>query len=341
MNNSIQELWVEEKKSRKRMYIWLGLLFCGFSFLSIFISCWLTQPLFSIKKSPKLSIAVSSDRLKFHVETLSQQFYPRNESQIENLNKTANYIKEEFERAGGKISEQVFQVKAKTYRNIIASFGANSKERLIVGAHYDSAFQTPGADDNASGVAGLIELAYLFGKTSSTKQIDLVAYTLEEPPYFATEEMGSFAHAKFLKENGVDVRLMVSIEMIGYFSDEPNSQKFPFPLMSVLYPTKGNFIAVVGNFTNTSTVRSFKYSMTAATDLPVYSINAPTFISGIDFSDHKNYWKYDYDALMVTDTAFFRNFNYHQVSDTAEKLDYLRMAEVVKAIYNAVSDLSK
>jgi Zn-dependent M28 family amino/carboxypeptidase len=199
----------------------------------------------------------------------------------------------------------------------------------------------PVADDNASGVAGLIELAYLLAKEDLPLQIELVAYNLEEPPFFGTNQMGSFFHADNLKNQNAKVSLMICLEMIGYFSDEPNSQDFPVSLMSLFYPSKGNFIAVVGNLNNGFTVRKFKAEMLKTHDLLVYSINAPPFLPGVDFSDHSNYWNFGYNALMITDTAFYRNENYHSAQDTWEKLDYSRMAQVVESTFNAIKEISR
>ena len=341
MNSSAEQLWHDQKKARNKILFWILAVGLGFILVITVFACWITQPLFYPKQNLNRKIGVSADNLKKHVQILSEDFYPRSQSHVENLNKTADYIKTEFEKAGGKVSEQTFQVNGNTYRNIIAEFGKETSEKIIVGAHYDSAYQTHGADDNASGVAGLIELAKLFGKTESPMQIQLVAFTLEEPPFYATEQMGSFIHAKSLKNENANVRLMISLEMIGYFSDEPNSQKFPVSIMNLFYPSTGNFIAVIGNFTNALTVRNFKSSMTAATDLPVYSANAPTFINGVDFSDHRSYWNLGYNAVMITDTAFYRNHNYHLENDTVERIDYERMAEVVEATYKAILDTAK
>ncbi len=309
--------------------------------LVIILILWITQPLFTNPKVNKSEIKINEQMLKFHVRKLSEDFHPRNFANIDNLNATANYIKEEFEKAGGKVSEQIFKEGKNDYRNVIVRFGDESKERIVIGAHYDSCYDTQGADDNASGVAGLIELAKVFGKNKPPIQIELVAYTLEEPPFFATEQMGSFVHAKSLKEKNVNVRLMLSLEMIGYFSDEENSQQFPIPGMRYLYSNKGNFISVVGHFTNIFTVRKVKRLMSESNELPVYSINAPTKLPGVDFSDHRNYWHFGYDALMITDTAFFRNKNYHTTKDTADTLDYGRMARVVEATYYAVKTIAQ
>lgn len=310
-------------------------------FLAAILIFWTTQPLLVAPKNRESAISVSPEKLRTHAEKLSQDYFPRSFTFPHNLDKAANYIKQEFEKAGGKTSEQTFDVKGTTYRNVIARFGAETKERIVIGAHYDSAGALPAADDNASGVAGLIELAYLLGKTELNTQVELVAFTLEEPPFFGSEQMGSFVHAASLKKESVPVRLMISLEMIGYFSDEPNSQKFPVSILGLLYPTRGNFIVVVSGLNNGLTVRSIKSAMSDASDLPVYSINAPAFIPGIDFSDHKNYWHFGYNAVMITDTAFYRNFNYHTGKDTAEKLDYNRMSKVVKGVHTIVIEAAK
>jgi Zn-dependent M28 family amino/carboxypeptidase len=257
----------------------------------------------------------------------------------------AQYIYDEFKEAGASVSIQNVTVQETTYKNIIARFGPESGPLLIVGAHYDShgdtnnssgytrETHTPGADDNASGVAGLIELSRLLGSKKQTRPIELVAYTLEEPPHFRTEHMGSVWHAQSLKTAKRDVQLMLSLEMIGYFSDEPDSQDYPVPAMASLYSDRGNFIALAGKLSNFGATRKAKALMSGATNLPVYSINAPPLVPGIDFSDHQSYWNEGFPALMVTDTAFLRNKNYHQAGDTYERLDYLRMSKVVQAVY--------
>lgn len=329
-------LQVEENKRRKRLkmtfFTVLGLVMV----LNFIICFWISQPTFFI--TPDNQELVDRERLKLHVKTLSETFYPRNFANIKNLDKSALYIKEEFEKAKGKVSEQPYKADDQIFKNVIAEFGPDSEERIVIGAHYDAAGALPAADDNASGVAGIIELAHLLGKTELPIKVELVAFTLEEPPYFNTKHMGSAIHSKSLKEKNIKIRFMISVEMIGYFSDLPNSQDFPISLMGLLYPTTGNFITVIGNLGNGSTVRRVKKSMQKASSLPVYSINAPRSIPGIDFSDHLNYWDQGYDALMVSDTAFYRNKNYHTPNDTFEKLDYNRMAKVVEGLYKVVLD---
>lgn len=325
---------------RRRVLFKLMLYIFAVAFLLVAALCfYVTQPVWG--RRGDRSGSVDPERLEAHVRTLSEKLSPRDESRPESLDRVAAYIRREFESARGRPSEQTYQVGARTYRNVIATFGAETRERIVVGAHYDAAGPLPGADDNASGVAGLIELAHLLGKGNPPVKVELVAYTLEEPPFFRSEYMGSAVHARALKKEGAQVRAMFSLEMIGYFSDAPGSQRFPISLLRLFYPTEGNFISVVGKVGQGLLVRRIKGAMLEASSLPVYSISAPRSIPGVDFSDHRNYWEAGYPAVMITDTAFYRNPHYHTAADTAEKLDYKRMAQVVEGVHAAVSELSR
>lgn len=315
------------------------LIILTFLILLIAFWFWMTQPLLS-RAHPNSERTVDPSRLEAHVRKLSIELGPRDEGHIENLDRVAAYIKDEFSQTTAQVSEQVYRVQGKTYRNVVADFGPESAARIIVGAHYDTAGPLPGADDNASGVAGLIELARLLGRQQPPLRVQLVAFSLEEPPYFRTTGMGSSVHATSLRNQNVQVRVMISLEMIGYFSDAPNSQSFPIGVLSAFYPSKGNFISVVGRLSDGLLVRKAKSAMRNATPLPVYSINAPQFVPGVDFSDQLNYWHAGYSAMMITDTAFYRNRNYHTPEDTAEKLDYKRMAMVVEGVYAVVVELA-
>lgn len=281
----------------------------------------------------------SPERLRAHVEALSERFVPRDHAHPQNLDRAAAYIRAELERAGGSVTEQTFNVVGNTYRNVIAAYGSESDERIVVGAHYDSAGPLPAADDNASGVAGLIELAYLLQQAKLPMRVELVAYSLEEPPWFGSEHMGSAVHAKSLRAANVRVRAMFSLEMIGYFTDAPRSQRFPLDALRLLYPSEGNFIAVVGKLGQGSTVRAIERAMRRASPLPVHSIAAPRSLPGVGLSDHASYWDVGYRAVMITDTAFFRNPNYHTAHDRADTLDYARMAMVVRGVHAAVLGL--
>jgi Zn-dependent M28 family amino/carboxypeptidase len=298
----------------------------------------MTQPVLHWSGATR-SVSVDRERLKRDVVMLSQELGPRDE--IAKLEKVADFIRGELVAAHARVSEQEVIVGSRTYRNVIASFGPQNGERIIVGAHYDTAGPYPGADDNASGVAGLLELARLLGTGRLDTRTDLVAYTLEEPPYFRTPLMGSAVHAKYLKDNNVRLRAMISLEMIGYFSDQDGSQGFPTQLIGAFYPSRGNFIAVIGNIGSGLLVRRIKGAMMEGSDLPVYSLNAPSNFAGVDYSDQLNYWNEGFPAVMVTDTSFFRNSNYHSRHDVVETLDFGRMAQVVQGVHSALLDLAQ
>ncbi len=337
---SLEAQWQSQAERRRRIIkFMLFVLIIALLFL-IGMWFWITQPGLS-SANPNPERTVEPSRLQAHVRKLSIDFTPRDEQHIENLDRAAAYIKDELSQTTSLVSEQPYRVKGKSYRNVIAQFGPETAERIVVGAHYDAAGPLPGADDNASGVAGLIELARLLGRQQPPLRIELVAFTLEEPPYFGTTGMGSSVHAESLRKQNVNVRAMFSLEMIGYFSDEPGSQHFPVGLLGALYPSTGNFISVIGRLGDWSLVRQTKAAMRRAAPLPVYSINAPSFLPGVDFSDQRNYWHAGYSAVMITDTAFYRNRNYHTEHDTEEKLDYQRMAMVVEGVYAAVTELAK
>ncbi|HEY6125844.1 MAG TPA: M28 family peptidase, partial [Steroidobacteraceae bacterium] len=221
----------------------------------------------------------------------------------------------------------------KQFRNLIARFGPREGPLIVIGAHYDSCGDTPGADDNASGVAGLLELARLLALQPPKHSVELVAYTLEEPPYFRTESMGSFVHARSLAQAKREVRLMLSLEMIGFFRDGPDTQDYPLAPLGLLYPDRGDFIAIVASFGDFRATRRVKALFRGASDLPAVSINSPRSVQGVDFSDHASYWHFEMPAMMITDTAFMRNPNYHQAGDTPDTLDYVRMAKVVRAVH--------
>jgi hypothetical protein len=299
---------------------------------------YIAQPTFS--KNEPSSKTVDAERLKQHVRMLSETFHPSHYNAFAQLNQTADYIAASFEEAGAEVRFQEYLVYGKPYKNVIGRFHGEGP-LWVVGAHYDTSDDTPGADDNASGVAGLLELASLIGAGElKNRNIELVAYCLEEPPYFATEMMGSAFHVKELQERGEMPAGVVIFEMIGYFSDAWGSQGYPALGIRLMYPQKGNYIAVIGKLDQRAFTKSFKVGMKGATDLPVYSMNAPKIIPGIDFSDHRNYWPLGINAVMITDTAFYRNKAYHGPDDTWDRLDYDRMAMVVVGVYEALAKLA-
>jgi hypothetical protein len=318
----------------------LSLSLAAASLLVMLAVATITQPAFSSAASHRPSGA-RRERLRSSVEMLATTLQPRDFDHPGGLDRAAAYIAAELREAGGRVHEQPFEVQGRTYKNVVALFGPETTERVVVGAHYDTEGARPGADDNASGVAGLLELARLLGEHPPPATVELVAYSLEEPPNFRTENMGSHVHAASLAAAKVRVRAMLALEMIGYFSDASDSQQFPLGALRWLYPTSGNFITVVGRLGEGRLVRQVKRAMQAGGDLPVRSINAPAFVTGIDFSDHRSYWKQGYPAAMITDTSFYRNPNYHTDQDLPETLDYERMAQVVGGVDSAVRALAE
>jgi Zn-dependent M28 family amino/carboxypeptidase len=279
-------------------------------------------------------LQASSENLRKHVQKLCGTEKPRTYKNLSVLNEAADYIFKTWTDQGYTPEFQTFQVGGKTYKNVILVLGPKDKARIVLGAHYDVAEEGPGADDNASGVAGLLELSRLLKPLEADlkRRVELVAYSLEEPPFFGTAEMGSAIHAAQLKKEKAEVALMVSLEMIGYYSDKEDSQSYPLSALKLFYPTKGSFISVIGDLSSPLLVRKVKNLMKKNSSIEVESLNAPTALVGVDFSDHRNYWNNGYPAVMITDTAFFRNQNYHALTDKPETLDYGKMAEVVQGV---------
>ncbi len=313
-------------KSLLRILILLLLVFVLLFYL-------LRRPAWVSNDNNEADHPVSPAKLAQHVRYLSENTN-RNPGDPAGMAQAIEYLQQQFESMGLQPRLQSFVVDGQSLHNVLVRVGPPAKELIVVGAHYDVFGDLPGADDNASGVAGLLELARLLAAEAPVQSIELVAYTTEEPPYFAGELMGSYVHAAALK---VPVKLMISLEMIGFFSDEPGSQSYPSALMGLIYPDTGHYIAVVDQLFSTAG-QQLKNSINQNTSLPAYSINAPAWIPGIDFSDHRNYWLYDIPAVMVTDTAFYRNKNYHTAADTYDKLDYEKMSQVVWGVFNYLKD---
>jgi len=275
-------------------------------------------------------------KIKAHLVALTQTKSFRTYDNVEQLNHTADYIRQNFGLYTKAVVLQEYSVQGQVYKNIVASFGPDNASRIVIGAHYDVCGRQQGADDNASGVTGLLELARMLSGKILKHRIDLVAFSLEEPPYFRTESMGSYVHAKSLADEDVSVYGMISLEMIGYFSDEPGSQSYPEGVPPGLFGSKGDYIALVTRTNGGDFQKKFCEAFKAAETIRSNQYMGPTSMPGIDFSDHLNYWKFDFDALMITDTSFYRNKNYHSVKDTIETLDLKRMAKVIDGVYQGL-----
>ncbi|MGV6861364.1 MAG: M28 family peptidase [Putridiphycobacter sp.] len=285
---------------------------------------------------PKANTQFLVDHLTALVETEKPRFF-RN---FEVLDSVAAYIHQAFSQYTTETTYQVYKAGETDFKNVICSLGNLEGPRIIVGAHYDVCERQPGADDNASGVAGLIELVRMLSQTDLSAfpyRIDFVAYCLEEPPYFGTELMGSYQHAQYLHNQKFEVFGMVALEMIGYFSDEPNSQRYPLESMAKTYGTVGDYIATATKLIPGKFVNRFAALMSESNIIKHHYYKAPKQVDIVGMSDHLNYWKFKYSACMVTDTSYLRNPNYHLKSDTIASLDLNRMTKVVDAVYYALT----
>ena len=274
-----------------------------------------------------------------HLTKLTKTEGYRTHNNIKLLNKTAAYIFNYWTQYADTVFYQNFTVNSKQYKNVIARFGSKCDEKIVIGAHYDVCGLQEGADDNASGVVGLLELSRLFETPKLNYQIELVAYTLEEPPYFRSEHMGSYIHAKSLADNKESIYGMISLEMIGYFKNESHSQSYPIGLLKLFYGNKGDFITLVNKFYRGKFARKFTKCYSKTKIIKSKKFFGPKSLPGIDFSDHLNYWHFGYSSLMITDTAFYRNKNYHENTDELETLNIESMAKVVDEIYNTLMSL--
>ncbi len=278
-----------------------------------------------------------------HIQVLSEEIGERSLARYANLERAADYIRDYLNSLGYRVQEQVYRRGERDYRNLVAELPGSALpgEIIVVGAHYDTVVDTPGADDNASGVAGLLELARLSQGLKFKRTLRFVAFSLEEPPVFGTQYMGSMVYARRARQQGDNITAMLCLESIGYYRKEVESQEYPLPLMNLFYPERGNFIAVVGDFPCWRLVRRVVRSLKKGAQVPVETLLSPSFVRGVDFSDHASFWKEGYPALMITDSAMYRNPHYHQPSDTLQTLDFDLLAEVVKGVFHAIQVLAK
>lgn len=272
---------------------------------------------------------------KQQLDTLVNRDGFRSFADTATLSAVGVYIENEFKKHTRHVYRQTYIVQNREYFNVVGLIGDTSKPRIIVGAHYDVCAEQKqkGADDNGTGVVGLLQaIEQLRSDSLSAYCYEFVAYTLEEPPYFATEYMGSFVHANSLKNRGVSVYGMISLEMIGYFSDEKKSQRYPLGFLSLFYGNVGDYITIVRKMNKGQFTRDFSGIYKRSKKIETKKFTGPRQLTGIDFSDHRNYWDLGYDAIMLTDTAFYRNKNYHKSSDTIDTIDFERMCLVIDAL---------
>ncbi|MCX7770863.1 MAG: M28 family peptidase [Proteobacteria bacterium] len=278
------------------------------------------------------------------VKYLAHEIGERSYKNTNALKRAEGFIASKLKEYGYKPEYQTYTLDGLFYhKNIFVEILGNKfpNDIFVIGAHYDTVIGTPGADDNASGVAVLLEIARLIRNKKFDYTIHLVAFTLEEPPFFMTEDMGSYRYAKDLKNKGINVLGMISLEMVGFFTDRKKSQSYPLPFMNLFYPKEGNFIAIVSNRESKDFLDMVEEGFKRGTTLPVETLSAPSFVLGINFSDHWSFNQFGFKSVMITDTAFYRNKNYHKKTDTYDTLDYDRMVEVVKGTLSALEFFAK
>jgi Zn-dependent M28 family amino/carboxypeptidase len=277
---------------------------------------------------------VLRDELRRHVGRLAGEIGQRNLPHLSQLQKAAAYVRAEF----GSPASQEFTVEGSRCENLELEV-RGGEEIVVVGGHYDSVYGSPGANDNASGAAAVLALARRFAKTVPARTLRFVAFVNEEPPYSYSPAMGSVRYAKRCRARNEKIVAMLSLETIGYYSDAPRSQQYPFPL-SLFYPSRGDFIGFVGNTESASLVTRAIHAFRETTSFPSEGTAVPATIPGVGWSDHWSFWQEGYPAIMITDTAPYRYPHYHAATDTPEKLNYDCLARVVAGLQRVIDHLA-
>jgi len=283
---------------------------------------------------------VLRDELRANVHKLAGEIGERNMWHYPQLNAAADFIEDSFSRAGLRTRRDSYEMGGQPCHNIEAEIPGNSPEIIVIGAHYDSVFGSPGANDNGTGAAATLALARRLASAKPKHTLRFVAFVNEEPPYFLSGEMGSLVYARRCKERGDKISAMISLETIGYFSDAPDSQTYPSPGLGVFYPKVGNFIGFVSNVKSRALLRRVVTLFRRNAKIPSEGASLPAFIPGVSWSDQWSFWQHGYSAIMVTDTAPFRYPYYHSSNDTPDKLDYDRFTLVVSGIGKVIENLS-
>ncbi|MFN2540663.1 MAG: M28 family peptidase [Chthoniobacterales bacterium] len=279
------------------------------------------------------------EELRADVQKLAGEIGERNMARYPQLNAAADFIEQSFTRAALHPRRDSYELHGRACHNIEAEVRGNSPAIVVIGAHYDSVFGCPGANDNGSGVAALLALARRFAGRSTSSGLRFVAFVNEEPPYFLSSQMGSSVYASRCKQRGDHIAAMISLETIGYYSDAPGTQTYPAPGLGAFYPKTGNFIGFVANTRSRALLRRAMSIFRAQKKIPSEGAALPAFIPGVSWSDQWSFWQHRYPAIMITDTAPFRYPHYHLPTDTPDKLDYDRFALVVSGMEKVIVEL--
>lgn len=287
------------------------------------------------------SVADLAERLRGHVEVLASDIGERNVFNTEALDRAAAYIREQWQRQGHTVTAYPYTARNYEVANLEITLEGDQhpEEVILVGAHYDSVSGSPGANDNASGVAAMLELSRMLAAESLSYSIRFVAFVNEEPPFFQTADMGSRVYADMIHARGDQLQGMIALETIGYYTDKPHTQLYPPPL-GMFYPHTGNFLAFVSNLDSRSWLKDAAKAFERHSDFPFERASLPGFMPGADLSDHASFWRHDYNAIMITDTALFRYPHYHDAGDTPDKVDYTAMAQVTRGLKGMLMEMA-
>ena len=311
-------------------------------FLGVLLILWtaFTVPVFSWSHDKQISTDISLVVLKSHVSALINDFAPRT-IEYGNLNITAHYIYDQLKRFGD-VKYQPYSTLGGRFSNVELKLGPDTKEVFVIGAHYDAENDSLDVDGNASGIATLIELAHQLSKSEDKLPIRviLVAYPLSQGRSAIRENMGSYNHAKSLVKAKKKVRLMLSLDGVGSFNSEDKSQSYPYKFLNYIYPSKGDYIGIIARIQDYTKVRAMKKSFVSASELPLYSFNVPESFSLTSSEDHLNYQRLGFPAVLITDMAQYREKKPH-IDDIVERLDYEKIAMLIKGLYQVVMDAEK
>ena len=292
--------------------------------------------------APTMAASVSEATLRAHVQALAGDIGERNVWRPHALHAAADYLRRQWEAQGYWVAAHEVTFERRRWANLeVSRPGRQAPDEIVViGAHYDSVFGSPGANDNGSGVAALLELARLFAARDTGRTVRFVAFVNEEPPFFRTSDMGSRQYARAARAKNEDIRAMLALETIGYYDDAPGSQRYP-PFFSLFFPDRGNFIGMVSNFGSRALLKRAVAAFRAASDFPIEHVATFGWVPGVDWSDHASFWSEGYPAIMITDTALYRYPYYHSARDTPDKVDYARLARATAALAAVVEALAK
>jgi len=296
---------------------------------------------FGRTNSPFSAPPISPDRLRQHIQTLSGDLGEHNWLYPTQLRAAADYIEQVWREQGYPVTRHPYTADGQEFANLeVTRPGTtHANEIVLVGAHYDSVEGSPGADDNTSGVAAMLEISGVFARLNQARTVRFVAFVNEEPPYFETDRQGSRVYAKLCRQRGDNIHAMLSLETLGYYSDEPGSQRYPKPF-NLFYPDRGNFIGFVSNLRSRAVMHDAVRAFRGHSDVPIEACATLERIEGVGWSDHASFWREGYEAFMVTDTAIFRYPHYHAASDTPDKVNYPILARVSDGLAGTIAVLA-